>query len=82
MLEKTKAEYRFVILSLVVGYKYRQITILVLSFSYPEHLGSAFRAYALGGRLLVLHLDLCRVLDFHLFPALHAVSLHWSPPTF
>ena len=53
---------------------------LFLTFTYPEHLGAAFGAGALGGWFLVLHGDLLGVLDINLVPTFHTISLHWTPP--
>ena len=53
-----------------------------LTLSDSEYLGSTFWAYTLSCGFFILHLDLCRVFDFHLLPAFHAIGLHRSPPTF
>jgi hypothetical protein len=45
-------------------------------FAYPEHLGSAYRANALGSWLAVLHGNGLSVFHLPLGSAFHAVSLH------
>ena len=47
-----------------------------LSGADAENLGATGWAYALGGRLPVLHGDLLGILDFALAPALHTIGFH------
>ena len=47
-------------------------------FTYAKYLGPAPRAYTLGGRTLVLHFDGLWILDLNLFPAFHAICLHFD----
>ena len=49
-------------------------------FAYPEHLCAAYRARALGRRAAVLHGDGLSSTHLSLGPALHAITLHGSPP--
>ena len=47
-----------------------------LRLADTKYLGPADRAYAASCRPAILHLDLLRILDLDLFPALHTVCLH------
>ena len=53
---------------------------LGLCLAYSEYFGSAAWALSLSCMTPILHGYGLRVLDFHLFPALHTVSLHFVPP--
>ena len=52
--------------------------MLALALPYSEYLCSAARALTLSCGALVLHRYGLRVLDFHLFPTLHTVGLHFA----
>jgi hypothetical protein len=51
-----------------------------LAFTYPEHLGTADRAYTSGGWSAIFHGYCLGILHFPLGSTLNAIGLHYAPP--